>query len=437
MAKHITAFLLDRVPGTDEARLRCRVKWDGCRQSVAVSVGHRVNVARWDMDRQRCVPRSFHGRSRVPAAVINEDLDRIGEAADAAFVKIKQEGRTPDPAEIREALVKAVRPDRAKDPETGNWKKNVFHAFTHFMAERGERNRWTDATYKKMMNVRRHLQEWRPSLKWSDFNEDGLFSYVAHLRTSTRMDNRSDRSGLRDSTVEKHVSFLKWFLSWADQKGLLKCRDYINFRPKLQTAEKPVIFHEWDELLHMYSLDLSERPELAPIRDIFCFCAFTSLRYSDVRALRWSDVYADSLHVTTQKTTDALVIELNDYSQELLGRYVDEGLPEDRVFPVPTNQTMNEKLKELGELCGFSQLIRVTEFRNGRRYDALLPKWSLLGTHAARRTFICNALMMGIAPNVVMRWTGHSDYDSMKPYIAIADTAKAQAMSKFNKKNRD
>lgn len=434
MIKRIVAFLLDRVPGTAEARLRCRVKWDGCRQSAAVSVGYRVNVSRWDMEAQRCAPRSFHGRHRVPAAVINAELDRISEAVDALFLRQAAEGREPDLATVREALLAAVRPALPSSPESGDWRTNVYHAFNRFLAERGERNRWTDATYKKMMNVRHHLEEWRPSLRWSDFDEDGLFSYISHLRTATRMDNRSDREGLRDSTVEKHVSFLKWFLSWADQKGLLKCRDYLNFRPKLQKAEKPVIYLEWPELMRMYELDLSERPELAVVRDIFCFCAFTSLRYSDVRALRWSDVGEDRLRVVTQKTTDSLIIELNDYSQELLGRYVDEGLPDDRVFPVPANQTMNARLKELGKLCGLNQLVRVTEFRNGRRQDALVSKWSLLGTHAARRTFICNALMMGIAPNVVMRWTGHADYDSMKPYIAIADSVKAREMAKFNKK---
>ena len=41
--------------------------------------------------------------------------------------------------------------------------------------------------------------------------------------------------------------------------------------------------------------------------------------------------------------------------------------------------------------------------------------------------------MLGIAPNVVMKWTGHSDYKSMKPYIDIADKAKKTAMDLFNK----
>lgn len=434
MTKKIIAFLLDRVAGTNEARVRCRVKWEGCRQSVALSLGYRVNVARWDLKEQCCMPRSYHGRSRVPAAEINDEIDRYRKAVNSVFLRFDAEGRTPEPPEVREALLALLKPESAGDPEAGDWKRNVIHAFNRFMVERGERNRWTDATYRKMTNVRRHLEEWRPDLKWSDFDEDGLFSYVSFLRSRTQMDNRSTRAGLRDSTVEKHVAFLKWFLTWADHKGLLKCRDYASFKPKLLKAEKPVIFLEWDELMTMYGLDLSARPDLAPIRDIFCFCAFTSLRYSDVHALRWADVDEHCIRVTTVKTNDALVIELNDYSSELLGRYVDEAYPDDRVFPVPANQTMNEKLKELGSLCGLTQLIRVTEFRDGKRQDSLLPKWKLLGTHAARRTFICNALMMGIAPNVVMRWTGHADYDSMKPYIAIADSVKASEMSKFNKK---
>jgi len=49
-------------------------------------------------------------------------------------------------------------------------------------------------------------------------------------------------------------------------------------------------------------------------------------------------------------------------------------------------------------------------------------------THAGRRSFICFALATGIPPQVVMKWTGHSDYKSMKPYIDIALRTKADAM---------
>lgn len=70
---------------------------------------------------------------------------------------------------------------------------------------------------------------------------------------------------------------------------------------------------------------------------------------------------------------------------------------------------------------------------SNERIEEILPKYELLSSHIGRRTFICNALMLGIAPNIVMKWTGHSDYAAMKPYIEIADKAKETAMSLFNK----
>ncbi len=52
-----------------------------------------------------------------------------------------------------------------------------------------------------------------------------------------------------------------------------------------------------------------------------------------------------------------------------------------------------------------------------------------MGTHAARRTFICFAISSGIPYQVVMKWIGHSDYQAMKPYIEIVK--KADAMKLF------
>lgn len=43
------------------------------------------------------------------------------------------------------------------------------------------------------------------------------------------------------------------------------------------------------------------------------------------------------------------------------------------------------------------------------------------------------SLRSGIPPQVVMKWTGHSDYKTMKPYIDIAEKVKAEQMSIFEK----
>ena len=163
-----------------------------------------------------------------------------------------------------------------------------------------------------------------------------------------------------------------------------------------------------------------------------CFCCFSSLRYSDVSELKKTDIYDGAIHIVTQKTNDKITIELNDYTKSILDKYKDiEG---DYALPVISNQKMNKYLKIVCKECNINEKLTNVYYKGNKRYEETKEKWELIGTHCGRRTFICNALMMGIAPNVVMKWTGHSDYKSMKPYIDIADEEKEKAMSLFNKK---
>jgi integrase len=186
----------------------------------------------------------------------------------------------------------------------------------------------------------------------------------------------------------------------------------------------------------MYSYEIPEElKHLEKVRDVFCFCCFTSLRYSDVANMKRSDVFDNYISITTIKTADSLKIELNDYSKSILSKYKDEQFKNNLALPVISNQKMNYALKELGQLCGIDNPIAITYYKGNRRIDEVCHKYELLSTHAGRRTFICNALMLGISPQIVMKWTGHSDYSAMKPYIAIADKAKEEAMSLFNKKS--
>ena len=429
MIKHIAAFVLDRVPDTDEARVRLRVKWEGSRRIIALNVGCRVNVSRWDAQEQRCVVRSFHGPRRIPAATINAEIDRYAEAVKTAFSYFDKLGTVPSKEELRAKLTETLGIGGPEDV-------GVIQALDRFIAERGGRNCWRDRTYKKMWSVKNHLLAWDPDITWEAFTEDGLYKFVAYLRGLTRVNKRAvdGVTNLKDSSIDTTLSALRWFLVWADHRGFLPYKDYLEFKPKWQKMDDPKIFLTWDELMTLMEYDIPEDMQtLRSVRDVFCFCAFTSLRYSDVKALRWADVHDGYIRVTTIKTSDDLVIELNKYSDDILGRYVDEAYPDDKVFPVLSNQKMNVRLKEVCQLCGIDRLVRVSELHNGKRVDRLFPKWQLMTTHAGRRTFISNALMMGIPPNVVMRWTGHADYDSMKPYIAIADSVKAREMEKFNK----
>ena len=154
------------------------------------------------------------------------------------------------------------------------------------------------------------------------------------------------------------------------------------------------------------------------------------MRYSDVVNLKRTDIKDKYIEITTVKTIDNLIIELNVHSEEIINKYRNN--LDEKVFPTITNQKANEYLKELAKMVGIDEPVRVSYYRGNERIDEIYPKYALLGTHAGRRTFICNALSLGIPPQVVMKWTGHSDYKAMKPYIDIADEIKISAMEKFN-----
>ena len=205
------------------------------------------------------------------------------------------------------------------------------------------------------------------------------------------------------------------------------------FKPKLKSTQKKIIFLTQSELEKFKNFTIPEnKTHLEKIRDIFLFQCYTGLRFSDVINLKRNDIKDVYIEITTIKTVDNLIIELNKHSKSILDKYLIDKMFDEKIFPTISNQKMNDYLKEFSELAGIDEPIRETYYRGGERIDEVLPKYTLMSTHAGRRTFICNALSLGIPPQVVMKWTGHSDYKAMKPYIDIADETKISAMERFN-----
>lgn len=413
-------FLLDKEKDKEDAKLRFRIKWGS--NIIAFNLGYRVDLSKWSTDTQRCKNGTTHGKKKIMASVINKEINRHEETADFIFTKFEKENISPDKENFRLAFQEQI----GRSVKKEDARSEFMIAYDTFTKEMGFANSWTDATYKKFTTLKNHLTAYNTDISFTCLNEKGLNEFIAYLR---------DQADLRNSTIAKQIGFLKWFLRWATSKGYNNIRDFELFSPKLKDTEKKVIFLEWDELMKVYNFDFPENKKyLERVRDVFCFCCFTSLRYSDVENLKWHNVSEDYIIITTVKTADTLKIELNDYSKEILNKYKDYSFPGNKVLPVITNQKMNEYLKEVGYVCEINTPINITYYKGNERIDEVYPKYKLLGTHSGRRTFICNALMLGIQPEVVMKWTGHSDYKSMKPYIDVADSIKSEAMKLFNKK---
>ena len=412
----------DGVLITENVPIRMRVNFASKR--IEFTTGYRIDATKWDADKQR-VKNGCSNKLKQSASEINASLLEYYTEIQAIFKKFEVEEAMPTPEQIKEAF-NALHKPASEEPKT---KEKVlpcdfFQVFDDFVEDCGRQNDWTDSTYEKFAAVKNHLTNFRDGLTFEFFDERGLNDYVGYLR---------DVKEMRNTTIGKQLSFLKWFLRWAFKKGVHQNNAYDSYKPKLKSTQKKISFLTWDELNRLREFKIpSNKQALERVRDVFLFQCFTGLRYSDVFNLRRSDIKGDHIEVTTVKTSDSLIIELNNHSKAILDKYKDVAFENDKVLPVITNQKMNDYLKELAEMAGIDEPVRQTYYKGNERIDEVTPKYALLGTHAGRRTFICNALALGIPPQVVMKWTGHSDYKAMKPYIDIADDIKANAMSKFN-----
>ena len=407
---------------TENAPIRMRVNFASKR--IEFTTGYRIDSAKWDADKQR-VKNGCSNKLKQSASEINASLLEYYTEIQSIFKRFEVEDVMPTPEQIKEAFNALHKPvSEEPKPKKETLPCDFFQVFDDFVEDCGRQNNWTDSTFEKFAAVKNHLTNFREGLTFEFFNERGLNDYVGYLR---------DVKEMRNTTIGKQLSFLKWFLRWAFKKGVHQNNAYDSYKPKLKSTQKKIIFLTWDELNRLREFKIpSNKQALERVRDVFLFQCFTGLRYSDVFNLRRSDIKGDHIEVTTVKTSDSLIIELNNHSKAILDKYKDVAFEDDKVLPVITNQKMNDYLKELAELAGIDEPVRQTYYRGNERIDEVTPKYALLGTHAGRRTFICNALALGIPPQVVMKWTGHSDYKAMKPYIDIADDIKANAMSKFN-----
>ena len=411
----------DGVLIVENVPIRMRVNFASKR--IEFTTGYRIDAAKWDTDKQR-VRNGCTNKLKQSASEINASLLGYYTEVQEIFKKFEVEEIMPTPEQIKEAFNTLHKPIEEEVKPRNSTPNAFYKVFDEFVRDCGRQNDWTDSTYEKFAAVKNHLMNFRDGLTFDFFDEKGLNDYVTYLR---------DVKEMRNSTIGKQLSFLKWFLRWAFKKGVHQNNAYDSYKPKLKSTQKKIIFLTWDELNRLREFKIpSNKQALERVRDVFLFQCFTGLRYSDVFNLRRSDIKGDHIEVTTVKTSDSLIIELNNHSKAILDKYKDVAFEDDKVLPVITNQKMNDYLKELAEMAGIDEPVRQTYYKGNERIDDVTPKYALLGTHAGRRTFICNALALGIPPQVVMKWTGHSDYKAMKPYIDIADDIKANAMSKFN-----
>lgn len=396
----VTFALLPRPHRDGTHSVALTVTWHGQRYRHTLPVSCPPDC--WDAAVQLARPR---GTFRAVADINGCILD-TRQAVDDLFVRCSLDDRLPTLADLDAHLY---------GTSTAPLRLSLDHALDEFVSTQSRERSWQPGTKVKFAMLGRELHA--VGVSYLDEINDAVRARFHALHAS---------HGLRNSTLAKKVAILNWFLRWCNGKGYTSLTITA---PHLRTIPRTVTYLEWDELQHLLAFDYGDHYALAHVRDVFCLCAFTGLRHSDAAALRWQDVSGDALHIVTQKTAEPLEIPLNRYARAILDRY--RGT-QGRILQASTNQATNRLLKDAALLARLDRPVRQVYFKGSERHEDERLLFEDISTHYARRTFVVHALRLGIPAEVVMRFTGHSGFQAMKPYVAVVDEMKAEAMRKFD-----
>lgn len=159
---------------------------------------------------------------------------------------------------------------------------------------------------------------------------------------------------------------------------------------------------------------------LEVVRDIFVFCCFSGLAFTDVQHLTAEHIIKDNngeywIRKPREKTDNMCNIPLLDIPFQLIEKYKDhpEAARKGVCFPVPSNQRMNSYLKEIGNLCGITK-----------------P----LTTHVARHSFACMTLANKVSIESIAKMLGHNDIRTTKIYAKVLDRTISEEMQTLKQK---
>lgn len=394
--------------------LKIRVRWAS--NEVQVSVGYVVDKDKWD--KNRCIRNTSHGLEKIPASVINRHIDELLIRIKEVFYSFENLDIVPSKEQFKSVM----------DGKPQNSDLTIEAAWNAFILEGITIRQWAPNTVKSINQVKALFLKYNNNLSFEDLNEVILNDFILFQQSHQLLNNDK---GYANNVIEKHCNILKRFLKWAVKKDYLD-RKIIDFwTPKIKTIPKPIIFLTWAELMKIYKLDLSKYPVLQVDRDIFCFMCFTSLRYSDAIDLNKSDIQNGQIVLNVKKTSKNIRIELNKYSLEIIMKYIkiSKGA---KVFPRRENQDINNNLRVIGRMAEIDRPVSVAQYFGNKKVEKTGPKYEFITTHCGRRTFVCNAMMLGIPLHIIIKWTGHSDISAMKPYMDIADDIRRSEMGKFD-----
>ncbi len=377
--------------------------WNDKKQLVDSARGEKKIVANIDLIR------SLEGEDNVTNALIGIKASEIRQLSK----RLSIEQVTPTVYAVKLAY---SRQQEGKDILKGSF----FDLLDEYIEDNRQRLKY--GTLKQVKVLKNHL------LSFERYRKKRVVLEAINRSFVTKFVNYLvQEKGMVNDTTNSYLKRLKTYLKHLHEEGYLEDRSFERVKPLITTSDdkKDIVYVTSSEFDTIRQYDLTDKPRLDRIRDIFVFGCTTGLRFGDLISVGPKHIIDDFIEITTQKTAQRLSIPINEIARGVLNKYNNQ-------IPQITNQKFNQYLKELAKLLNLDSRINKVSYKGNQPTEKSFAKHELISSHSMRRTFITLGKKYGMSTETIMKIVGHSSYDMTKRYQEIDRESMAKEMKAWD-----
>lgn len=372
-----------------------------------------IGAARVELSTQReCEPERWNSHAgRVNGT--KEEVRTINAYLDTLQTKVYEAQRSlvdrNEPVTV-ESMKRKLR-DTA---ERSRMVLDIFRSHNNQMENLIEQKEYAKGTWVHFTTTCKHLENF---IRWK-FQEKDLpiskidYGFIADFEFYLK-------NGIcAHNTAMKYLGDFRKVILFCVKNGWLPKDPFFSYKLARREVNREVLTAQ--ELQVMAEKHFtSERVML--VRDVFLFSCFTGLAYADVAKLKRTEIAigidGETWIFTKRKKKDSPSrIPLLPICLDILTKYENHPKCSNNglALPVISNQKMNNYLKEISDLCGFSKDLTF---------------------HIARHTFATTVtLSNGVPIETVSKMLGHKNLRTTQHYAKILDKKVSDDMAMLRKK---
>lgn len=389
------------------------------------SVGYKACYAHWDFKKQRIKNvRSFINKDKVNGD-LNSFEEKLLERYDQLYVIY---GDNINNSMIKNELDIIV---RKKDLviEKSDVGLTFVEVSEKFIEDKGSS---IAAVTKRVYNQAVTLLK-----KYETKNNVVLTCEMVNMSFQNKFKMFLEEENFGVNTIAKHVKSIRTFMNYAYSMGYTTNLKYKNNGFKIDKEITTKIYLTDNELEQMHNKDLSKYPILEHVRDLFLIGCYTGQRVSDYNNLSKDDIvtkdgvqYFKFVQKKNRKKSKVVMCPITKEIRNIMDKRYGGALP-----PSLSDQCINDNIKDVGLELKFKELIKCEFTKGGKLIKKMVPKYKLIESHTARRSFCTNMYLKKMPVYDIMLFSGHSTEKEFYKYIRVKDEERAQhivSMGFFN-----